>query len=964
MLKEVTIRLFKRIGEGLYNLLTSRLLLLFIIFVGMAVLLIYRLFDLQIVNGESYVDNFRLMIQRERITEGTRGNIYDRNGQLLAYNELAYSVTIEDVYESGSVGNEKLNETLYKLIHIIEDNDDNIVSDFNIILNENNDYEFTVEGTRLLRFKADVYGCATLDSPKFKYYMKSASAQEIMDYLVNRFRIGAFRPGDDGKRTFFPGEGYTKKEILQLVTLRYQMNLYSFQRYIPTTVATDISQKTVAAVMENISDLEGVAIKEDMIRKYNYPYYFSHILGYTGKISSEELAALSEEDNSYTMNDTVGKGGIEQVMETKLQGKKGSETIYVDNLGKVVDITNVVEAQAGNDVYLTLDQDLQVAIYNLLEQKLAGIIVTKTRNIYNYDPLKSASRQDIIIPIDDVYFALINNNVIDINHFTDENAYDTEKEVYQIFLEKQENVLASIEMELSTTKTPYNELTNEFKNYESYIVSMLTDKGVLVSSAIDRDDPTYIAWTINEVISLNEYLTYAISQNWIDITKLSVEAQYSDSTEVFNSVLQYIIENLQDNVRFSKKMYQYMISDQTITGRQMCMLLWEQDQISVEESRITALKNGSTNAYNFMLDMIRTLQITPAQLALDPCSASCVVTDVNTGEVLALVSYPGYDINKLANGVDAEYYAKLQADLSVPQWSAATQQETAPGSTFKMVSAVAAMEEGVISSLSETVSCHSVFDKIEPPIRCWSSVGHGPMNLSNAIANSCNVFYYEVGYRLAQDINGYNSEYGLSRLGKYADMFGLTEKSGIEITESEPKFSDEYIVPSAIGQGSHNYTTVGLARYLTAVANSGTVYKLSILDKLTDSKGNLIEDYTPEIRNTIDIDASIWDAIHTGMRTVVEKKTYYKELSVNVAGKTGTAQEGRNRTNHALFLSYAPYEDPEISVTVRIAYGYSSDYAAQAARDVYKYYYGLAEEDELLTGTAEIPETVSRTQQD
>ncbi|MDE6055813.1 MAG: penicillin-binding protein, partial [Lachnospiraceae bacterium] len=194
--------MFKRIGEGLYNLLTSRLLLLFIIFVSMAVLLIYRLFDLQIVNGESYVDNFRLMIQRERITEGTRGNIYDRNGNLLAYNELAYSVTIEDVYESGSTRNEKLNETLYKLIHMIEDSGDSIVSDFNIILNENNDYEFTVEGTRLLRFKADVYGCATLDSPKFKYYMKSASAQEIIDYLVNRFKIGAIRPGYHADRTF------------------------------------------------------------------------------------------------------------------------------------------------------------------------------------------------------------------------------------------------------------------------------------------------------------------------------------------------------------------------------------------------------------------------------------------------------------------------------------------------------------------------------------------------------------------------------------------------------------------------------------------------------------------------------------------------------------------------------------------------------------------------------------------
>lgn len=955
--------MFKRIGESLYNLLTSRLLLLFIIFTGMGAVLVYRLFDLQIVNGESYLDNFRLMIEKVKTLEGTRGDIYDRNGNLLAYNELAYSVTIEDVYEA-SGKNENLNATLYKLIHMIESNGDTIISDFNIILNENDDYEFTVEGTRLLRFKADVYGCRTIDGSDFKYYMKNASAQEIIDYLVNRFKIGAYHENESGEKDFFPGEGFTKREILQLVTIRYQMSLYSYQKYIPTTVATDVSLKTVAVIMENAAELQGVAIEEDMIRKYNYPFYFSHILGYTGKISSEELTALSEQDDSYTMNDTVGKGGIEQVMELELQGKKGSETIYVDNMGKVINTTDHVDAQAGNDVYLTLDKDLQVAIYNILEQKIAGIIVEKTRNIYNYDPLKSASRQDIIIPIDNVYFALFDNNVIDINHFTDENAYDTEREVQQIFLEKQRSVLLTLQEELSVTKTPYDQLTKEYKNYESYIVSMLTDKGVLMSSVINKEDPTYIAWTTDEVISLNEYLTYAISQNWIDITKLSVQSQYSDSTEVLDGVIQYIIENLQNNTRFSKKMYKYMISDQTITGRQVCMLLWEQDLITVEESKITALKNGSTNAYNFMLDMIKTLQITPAQLALDPCSGSCVVTDVRTGEVRALVSYPGYDINKLANGVDAEYFAKLQADLSVPQCSAATQQETAPGSTFKMVSAVAAMQEGVVSSLSETIFCSGIFDKLDPPSRCWSSAGHGNMNLSNAIANSCNVFFYEVGYRLAQDGTGYNSDYGLSRLEKYADLFGLTEKSGIEITESDPHFSDETIVTSTIGQGSNNYTTVGLSRYLTAVANSGVVYNLSLLDKLTDSKGNLIKDYTPEVRNTIDIDNSIWDAIHTGMRAVVEKKSYYKDLPVNVAGKTGTAQEGRNRTNHALFLSYAPYENPEISVTVRIAYGYSSDYAAQTARDVYKYYYDLAEEDELLTGTADIPDAVSGIQQD
>jgi penicillin-binding protein 2 len=924
----------------------------------MAVVLIYRLFDLQIVNGQSYLDNFQLMIQKEKTIQGTRGNIYDRNGNILAYNELAYSVTIEDVYESGSTKNEQLNGTIYKLIHMIEDNGDKLSSDFSIILNDNNEYEYTVEGTKLLRFKADIYGYSTIDS--LTYERQNATADEMMDYLISRFGIGSYNTLEDGTREFVPGGGLTKKEILEIAIIRYQMSLYSYQKYIATTVATDVSLETVAVIMENASELDGVSIEEDTIRKYNYPYYFSHILGYTGKIDSDELAQYSAENDSYTMNDIVGKGGIEQVMELELQGTKGSETIYVDNLGKVIETTDVVEPEAGNDVYLTIDKNLQVAIYNIIEQRLAGILVDKIKNLYNYDPLTSSSRQNIIIPIDDVYYALINNNVIDISHFKDDEALETEKEVYDIFINKREEVLATIREELSTTKTPYNKLSKEYENYESYIVTMLTEKGVLVSSAIDREDATYIAWTTDEVISLSEYLSYAISQNWIDITKLSVQSQYSDSSEVLDSIIDYIIENLSDNTTFSKKMYKFMISNQKITGRQICMILWEQDLITVEESEINSLKNGGISAYNFMLKMISNLQITPAQLALDPCTGSCVVTDVNTGEVLALVSYPGYDINKLANGVDAEYFAKLQSDLSVPQWSAATQQETAPGSTFKMVSAVAAIEEGVVSSLKDTITCTGVFDKLSPTIhKCWIyPSAHGAMNLSSAIANSCNGFFYEVGYRLGQDGSGYNSDYGLSRLEKYADMFGLTEKSGIEITESEPQFSTEYVVPSAIGQGSNNYTTVGLSRYVTAVANSGTVYNLSILDKLTDSKGNVIEDYTPEIRNTIDIDSSVWNAIHSGMRSVVAKKAYYSDLTVNVAGKTGTAQESRSRTNHALFLSYAPYENPEISVSVRIAYGYSSDYAAQVAKDVYTYYYGLVSEDELITGTADVPDTV------
>lgn len=957
----MTTKLFKKLKENLFNMVTSRLLLLFVVFTGMAVVLIYRLFYLQIVNGESYLNNFQLKIQKEKVIEGTRGNIYDRNGNLLAYNELAYSVTIEDVYESGSKKHEPLNQTLHKVIRMIEDNGDSVISEFNITL-DNNEYTYTVEGKQLLRFLADVYGQTSIDT--LKYSQETATAEEVIDYLCERYKIGEYQILEDGKKgAFLPRKGYTKKEALQMVTIRYEMSLYSYQKYIATTIATDVSPETVAVIMENVNDLDGVSIEEDTIRKYNYPYYFTHILGYTGKISQTELDELILKDDSYTMNDTVGKSGIEQVMELELQGEKGSETIYVDNLGKVIDTTGYVEPKAGNDLYLTIDKDLQVAAYNILEQKLAGILISKIRNVMNYDPASVSSAAKIIIPIDDVYFALINNNVIDTNHFTHDNASDTEKEVYQIYTNKEKEVLATLKEELQSRKTPYNKLSKEYKTYESYIVSMLINKGVLISSAIDREDKTYIAWTKEETISLNEYLTYAISKNWVDITKLEVDSQYSASSEVLGSIIDYILVHLQDNQEFSKKMYKYLISSQKIKGRQICLLLWEQDLISVEESRIVSLKNGSINPYNFMIEMIRDIQITPAQLALDPCTASCVVTDVNTGDVLALVSYPGYDLNKMANGVDAEYYAKINRDLSVPQWNAATQQLTAPGSTFKVVSSVAAVEEGAVSGLGETIRCSGVFDKLAPTIhRCWVyPSAHGNMNVSSAIANSCNCYFYEVGYRLSQDSSGYNSDYGLSRLKKYADLFGLTEKSGIEITESEPKFSDLYAVPSMIGQGTHNYTTVGLARYVTTIANSGTCYNLSLLEKLTDSKGNLIEDYKAEVRNQVTLDDSMWKAIHTGMRQVVETKAYYNDLAVNVAGKTGTAQQDKTRANHALFISYAPYENPEISVTIRIANGYDSGYAAQTARDVYKYYYGLAKEDDLLTGTAEVPEITGGT---
>ena len=945
--------MFEEFKENFLNMITSRTFVLILAMILIAATIIHRLFDLQIVNGETYLDSFQTKIMKERTIPGSRGCIYDRNGNLLAYNELAYSVTIEDVYESGKMKNYNLNSTIYTLIKMLEKNGDTTVSDFKIILDKNNNYVFTVEGTRLLRFLADVYGRTTID--KLEEKEKTATAQEVIDYLCgwDRFRIGEYTQADT-KDTFIPGNGFTRDEILKILTIRYDMNTNSFQKYIATTVATDVNEESVAVIMENCNELEGVSIVEDTVRKYVDSIYFAQIIGYTGKVDQDDLKELQDEngESSYDLNDTVGKLGIEKSMESWLQGKKGSETVFVDNMGKVIETTNHVESTAGNDVYLTIDHDLQIAAYKILEQKLAGILYSNIINAKEFNT-ENVSSSKIKIPIYDVYFALINNNIIDTEHFKEPDASETEKAVYETFLSRKEKVFEELRTELTDKKTPYQNLTTEYQVYESFIAKMLYNNGIIERSKVDTEDKTYIAWTTEEVISLNEYLNYCIAKNWIDVTKLDLDSQYSDSEEIYLRILDYIFEQLQQNIDFSKNIYKYMIKNDLISGRQICLILLEQDIVDIDEEESNHLKNGSISAYTFMMNRIQNLDITPAQLALDPCSGSMVITDVNTGDVLALVSYPGYDNNKMANGVDAEYFAALQSDLSTPMINYATQQRTAPGSTFKMVSATAGLKEGIINTTS-TFSCNGQFNEIDPPPKCWiyGRGSHGSLNVTGAIKNSCNVFFYEMAYRLGMTENGYSSELGLSKLATYADMYGLSETSGIEIEEYAPQISDTDAVRSAIGQGSNNFTTVGLARYVTTVANSGTCYNLTLVDKITDRNGNLLKDNQAEIRNTVDLTGAEWNAIHTGMRQVVESKSYYSDLKVNVAGKTGTAEESKSRANHALFVCYAPYENPEIAIATRIAYGYSSDYAARTTKDVISYYFDLVDEEELITDSA------------
>ena len=940
----------------------KRTTVLVLIFVFMSGTLVRQLFELQIIQGQDYISKFESRTTKKRVIKSTRGNIYDRNGEELATNVLAYSVTFEDngTYDSTREKNLTLNGTAYRVLKILESNGDSISNSFHIVLDENGNYVFDVqEGFTLNRFRADIYGEALIDNLTDE--QKNATADQMMEYLSGSKGFSIVLYGDNAytneelEAHNLP-QTLTKQEILDLAIMRYELSTNSFKKYMAVTIATNVSEQSVAAIKENQSELQGIDIVEDSVRKYIDDVSMGPILGYTGQASSEELEELRKTNPDYSNDAIVGKTGIEKYMETSLQGTDGEETVTVDNLGKVlkIDTDTRVEPVAGNDTYLTIDSSWQSAIYQILKQRVAGILLSKIEATKTYDYSVNDAAQ-IKVPIYDVYNALISNSVIDISKFSDENASDTEKNLYAKFQQKQQQVFDTITNRLTSENPPaVKDEDSQIQEYLTYICDdLLRDTlGIISKNAIDTSDETYLAWNQDKSISLKDYLTYAAGQNWIDISKISTDGDYLDSDEVYQALTSYITDYLKTDNSFSRLLYKYMLQEDTISGQEICLVLYEQGILSKDDGTYEALASGAMTAYDFMVNKIYTLEIEPAQLALEPCSASAVITDVKTGDVLACVSYPGYDNNRLVNNMDTSYYAKLSLDQSSPFFNKATQQTTAPGSTFKILSTIAGMSEGVIND-GTYINCTGSFDLVTPPINCWNKLGHGDIEIREAIQESCNYYFNMVGFMLGQDENGdFSENRSLSALQKYASEIGLDKKTGIEITESSPQVSNSYAVPSYIGQGTHAYTTSQLARYATAIATSGTVYDLTLLDRQTDSRGQTLKEYEPKVINTVDLSQNVWDDIHDGMYRVVQTHSQFDGLGVDVAGKTGTAEVDVYHPNHGMFIGYAPASDPEYAIAVRIENGYSSGNACLAADDIFKYIFELADEQSILTGVA------------
>ena len=942
----------KEVFEYILSLFKSRIFPLILVFAILVGVLINRLFGLQIINGESYVKDLSSSIQKDMSVAATRGRIFDKNGVLLAYNDLAYAVRISDSgkYNNNAEKNEKLNASIDKTLDIIEAKGDTYSNDFPIVY-EDGQYVFNIKDNELLRFLRDIYGKRSIS--ELSDEERNVTAQELFRQLCEKYEVVVASDSSKNQATvlsstvsFLKSQGYMVEaagfsvdHALMIVNLRRYMSANSYNRYISFTIANEVSDETVAAILESSDDLTGVTVEEQYIRRYVDSVYCSQILGYTGTVSTSELETLGDK---YDSNDTVGKSGIEKSMESVLSGTKGERQVYVDTVGRITEVLGETDPETGNDVYLTIDINLQKNLYNAIEDRLVQILLTyMTSGDTKYSYTSNGSVDTVYILAKEVYFALIDNNIVSIKHIAEQST-DTEAQVYSAFLSKQDSTMDWIRSELADGDTPYGKLSEEQQLYIWYVYTSLKDRGVFNTSNVDTTDDVYKDWTQADGTSLKELLTHGIAKNWINLNVFSTE-QYTSLQESYDALLDYIDGYLREDTSFYKKMYKYMINSGSISGRQVCMLLYEQGVLDMnsENSRYSALAAGSLGAYDFMTYAISNKIITPAQLALEPCSASAVVTNPKNGDIIAMVSYPSYDNNKLSGSVDAKYFNSLINDKASPMLNRATQSFTAPGSTYKPCTTIAGMDTGIISS-GTTFYCSGSFDKVTPSPKCWRLSGHGGEVAATAIRDSCNVFFYNVGYNLACSKNGnYNSTYGTTILQKYSDLLGLSTKAGVEIEESEPMASNTTSVASAIGQGNHKYSTLNLARYVTTIATSGTCYNLTLVDKITDSDGNLIEDNHADVDHQVELSSNIWSTVHEGMMLAGNSYSTIAKLGLKIAAKSGTAQENTNEPDHSLLVTYSPYDDPQICVSVCIQHGYSSTTSMDLTADVYKIYYGM-----------------------
>ena len=343
--------------------------------------------------------------------------------------------------------------------------------------------------------------------------------------------------------------------------------------------------------------------------------------------------------------------------------------------------------------------------------------------------------------------------------------------------------------------------------------------------------------------------------------------------------------------------------------------------------------------------------------AKDASEGAAVVLNVQTGEVLAMASYPNYNPALFTNGISSDDYQKYINDKRHPFINKAISDKSAPGSIFKMVTAIAALESNQISindKINDTYR-YTFYRDYQPT--CWKPGGHGLLNITQAIEESCKFFFYEIGRRA-----------GIAKIDEVAKKLGLGSKTGIELPdeiagtlagpEVDKQWTGGKTIQTAIGQSYNDYTPLQMAKYTAMIANGGKNIDITIVKSINNPDGttvsrNELDSYIHnklgvETNSGSDLNISSTDleAVKNGMKNVTSDESgtaykYFKDFSISIGGKTGSASIGNSGHANAWFVGFGPFENPKIAVAVYVKRGEHGAYTAPIARDIFAQYFGM-----------------------
>lgn len=923
---------------------------IFVMLCGIIVLfaiIVLRLFSLQIIHGEAYDASVTTSTSKMLTVSASRGNIYDRYGRPLATNQVAYSVTVDGSVELKLDAEEQQSLCVALVDYLWENGHYNADS----LPISKDGTAFTFEGEAQEKEAQEKRWKASIGLSKKQ--QKTFTAAECLDYLCEKYDAPAsyttqqkrsylslrmlsdtnlmaltlamklsdfgetiadelpmdketpysfqFNGSESREKSWKEGmameneelsygsletldylrdffglpEGLPNDLVRNTLGIRYSLYMKRYQQYQTVTIATQISDKTLAYIEENQDVFPNVVIDTTSLRVYPEGKYFSHILGYIRQMTESDYALYQDDVDAegnplYSQTDIVGQDGMEKLFERELNGVDGKISIEVDNQGRRMSVIESTEPTPGKDIFLTLDSELQKIAYDTLEAELRKSVLTKLTGGGKH----SVSTTELFV------------SMIEVNHIS-----------AQKMLQAEDGIQKTLTERLKQTDPTFR---------------------------IDQEDAVTVAKDF-----------------------------------------------LQDGVR-----------NGTVSARELLLMMIEQGGLAATEEETAAIENGTTSPLSLILNKLNSGEMSPADTGLDPCTGSVFVTKVGTGEVLASVTYPSYDNNELVNTFNNSYYNDLLQDGNTPLVNRPLKQKKAPGSTFKMITALAGLETETITPTTIITDKGIFKDTGVPYARCWiySNTGgtHRSLTVEHALEVSCNYFFYELAYRMGNAEDG-TSTNSITTLNEYMAAFGLNDYTGLELDEygptmaspsnkekavktfnpdattSQTRWTDGDTIRTAIGQSINSYTPAQMTKYISTLANGGTLYKLHMVDHIQNPDGSLHSEVEEVVENVTEFKEENLEAVYRGMYLVTNGsrgtlRTAFKDLPVKVAAKTGTAEEDKDRNSHTWFVCFAPYDDPQIAITVMIPFGENSGTPApNTAEAIIRAYLGLDQTPENST---------------